>query len=226
MAAVSKRALARSGRNRLLALSCRSMYGLGLPAPPELRDIVKLDLLEQEQEERIKEVWLDQYRFDPRYISRVLDVRGHETMMSRLEESPLFVWPIHYEATSKYYVLLSQYQHKHIFFTSIDSYTQHAENASAYMSVTFYDDLLSKKQKHISLIRAEVIQSLHLPIEAARNLLDDVLLKYQDDAQYETDILRFNANPSGFDIEQYLNTFDFVKTANAKHHDNANDNSN
>ena len=37
--------------------------GLGYPAPPELRDLVKLHLLEQESPRRIQEIWEDQYRY-------------------------------------------------------------------------------------------------------------------------------------------------------------------
>lgn len=198
------------------------VYGMGLPAPPELRDIVKLELLEQETEQRIEQIWLDQYRFDPRYISRTLNKTDHEKLMLRFEECPIFIWPINYESTSKYYVLLSQYQHKHIFLTSIDSYNSNAENASAFMSITFYDELLLKQpQKNISLIRGEVIQSVHLQIETARNLLDEILSNYKDDQQYKDYIQKFNKNPQGFDIDQYLNTFDFIREANAKHQQDA-----
>ena len=42
-------------------ISRRNAYGIGLPAPPELRDIVKLELFEQESDEKLKDIWLDQY---------------------------------------------------------------------------------------------------------------------------------------------------------------------
>ena len=221
MSACIKRIVSRNGA--LNGLSYKTLnvcqikrnfvYGMGLPAPPELRDIVKLELLEQETEKRIEEIWLDQYRFDPRYISRSLDKTNHEKIISRFEECPIFIWPINYSTTNRYYVLLSQYQHKHIFLTSIDSFNNDPENASAFMSVTFYDDLLTK-QKNISLIRGEVIQSVHLQIEIARNLMDDIIDKYKDDEKYR-DVQNFNKNPKGFDLDAYLNTFDFVKNANS-----------
>ena len=140
----------------------------------------------------------------------------HELMTKRLEECPLFIYPIPYEATKKYYVLVSQYQHKHIFFTSIDSYNKDSENASAFLSLTFYDDLLLK-QKNICLIRGEVIQPIHLMIEQARTLVDDVLASYQDETLFTTNIQQFNKNPNGFDVNAYLESFDFVKQANSLH---------
>ena len=185
-----------------------------MPAPPELRDIVKLELLEQEPEQRIKEIWLDQYRSDPRYISRTLTRNHLETISKRFEESPMFIWPIQLEENKRYFVLLSQYQHKHIFFTSIDSYNNNPENAPPYFSITFYDDLVTK-QKDIALIRGEVIEAIRLRIETARNLMDDLLQKYQDEAVYQSTIQKFNIDPQGFDLEAYLSSFDFVKEANA-----------
>eukprot|EP01084_Bolivina_argentea_P223121 377552_1 len=204
--------------NNLLHHSYRSSYGIGLPAPPELRDIAKLELFEQETEIKIEQIWLDQYRFDPRYISRAKNRSIMETLLSRFEECPMFIWPINYESTNKYYVLLSQYQHKHIFFTSIDSYNTNSENASAYLSLTFYDDLInSNRSKDIGLIRGEVIQPLHLTIEKARNLCDDVIDKYENDEQFINHIKQFNNNPKGFDLDKYLNTFEFVRNANDAH---------
>ena len=184
-----------------------------MPAPPELRDIVKLELLEKEPEQRIEEIWLDQYRFDPRYISRALNRNQHQTISKRFEESPMFVWPIKHEESGKYFVLLSQYQHKHIFFTSIDSYNNNPENAPTYFSMTFYDDLITQ-QRDIALVRGEVIEAIRLRIETARELMDDLLERYQDDTKYKDHIQKFNINPQGFDIEAYLDTFDFVKEAN------------
>ena len=196
--------------------SRRNVYGIGMPAPPELRDIVKLDLFEEETEQKIEQIWLEQYRFDPRYISRVINKTNHELLIKRLEECPIFIWPINYGKTQKYYVLLSQYQHKHIFFTSIDSYNSDPENASTYLSLTFYDDLISK-QKNISLIRGEVIQPIHLTIDIARDLIDDLIKNYQTDTSFTNNIQKFNSNPQGFDLEQYLNRFDFVREANMNH---------
>ena len=202
--------VSRLNRHCLHQIQRQSVYGLGLPAPPELRDIVKLELLEQETDQKIEQIWLDQYRFDPRYISRALSRQQHETLTRRFEESPLFIWPIHYESTNKYYVLLSQYQHKHLFFTSIDSFNNNPENAPPYFSVTFYDDLLMK-QKNVALVRGEVIEAIHLRIETARQLMDDLLLQYQDEGSYQDNIRKFNTDPNGFDLESYLNTFEFVR---------------
>eukprot|EP01084_Bolivina_argentea_P242070 406214_1 len=186
------------------------MYGIGLPSPPELRDIVKLELFEQETEQRIEQIWLDQYRFDPRYIGKVTNKATHELLLKRFEKCPMFIWPIKYDATNKYYVLLSQYQHKHIFFTSIDSFNADPENAAAYLSLTFYDDLIVSKQKNITLIRGEVIQPIHLNIENARSLCDTLITKYQDDNEFENCIKKFNYSPEEFDLETYMNSFEFV----------------
>lgn len=207
-------------RQSMLLSKYQFSYGLGFPSPPELRDIVKLELFEQESIRRIEEIWLDEYRFSNRYISRVLSKDCYQTLINRLEECPLFIWPIKYEKSGKYYVLLSQYQYKHLFFTSIDSYHKSAENATSFMVFTIYDDLMfSSVTKDVALVRCEVVDPIHLSIEQGRDLCDSVLNAYQNDIQFEENILMFNNNSAQFDIEQYLNTFDFVRKANEKETD-------
>lgn len=236
---------------------------MGFPAPPELRDVVKLELLEQENARRIEEVWLDQYRFDERYISRILSKEDYETILNRLEECPMFIWPIHVdpqmqkrtqlnesgieeaiEVTNeseskstnnekvenkeekakseknenfeeKYYVLLSQYQHKHIFCTTVDSFNKDQTNAPHYLTISIYNDLVWSKG--VALLRAELVNPIFLPMEKARELVDEIVSKYLNDKQFENDVNTFNTDSQNFPLEQYLNSFDFVKRINQRH---------
>ncbi len=86
-----------------------SGFGMGMPSPPELRDIAKLEYLEKENPRRISEIWMDQYRFHTRYMSRVLNKDDYETFINRLEEGKQFIWPIQTAKDDKYFVLFSQY---------------------------------------------------------------------------------------------------------------------
>ncbi|ETO31956.1 hypothetical protein RFI_05161 [Reticulomyxa filosa] len=149
---------------------------------------------------------------DKRYIGHVLSKDDHDTLLNRLQESKMFIWPISLKDSSRYYVLVSQYQHKHVFFTSADSFHHSANKAVPYLVMTLYDDLIWNKQ--IALVRSEVVDPIHLTIENARSLCEDFFSKYLKDETFDKHINVFNHFSADFDVQKYLEThYEFVKKA-------------
>lgn len=96
--------------------------------------------------------------------------------------------------------LVSQFQGKHCLYTFLEDYKKDPENATPYMVLTVYDELLTKKQ--ISLLRGDLISG-HLSYLDAQRLLALTKRFYLDSAEFKW-VEDFNRRPRDFHFDAYL----------------------
>jgi len=184
----------------------RGSIGYGFAAPPELRDIVKLELLEEQTNDEIKNVWLKQYRNDESRISYAFNEEQWEKLKSRLKESKLFIYPTPWK--QKYFVLLSQMQEKHLFFVPAELFHRDPTTASPYVSISFYDDFLY--DKGLILARAEISALAHVTRDSMLFLMGEFFHYYQDDEAYEL-VKQFNYDSNNFDLQGFIEKYPFTQ---------------
>ena len=111
--------------------------------------------------------------------------------------------------SGNFYVLLSQKQHKHVFFTPVDMFAMNSESALPLFVLSFYHDLIWNKE--IGFIRGELVDPIHFTIQQARTLTNNFVAKYLQDECFEKDIHIFNHKTDTFNIDEYFSKFDFIK---------------
>lgn len=168
------RKLARgASRQRLLApkvLQRRSVSGLAIPGTPRaLRDVAKIDLLQQEEPSRIGAIWEAFHSEGTTVAGDTVGPEEAEEIFKRGGESPTFIFPIRREGG--HFMLFSQYAaaHRMFVFTYLEDYRRNPELAQPWASVHLFDELVTTKG--VGLLRAEVVPERLTKAEASHLLL-------------------------------------------------------
>ena len=185
--------------------------GFSLLAPMNLNEIVKLDVLTQESNDRIKEIWSGSQTVNRTglHICGDLDVQQDRLFRAKGKECPMFVFPVFKDSDDQYMMLLSQFQQNMFILTYLEEYKRNPASARPWMQITLYDELV--KEKAISLYRADFIPELSIPESTT---LSKVLFNmYSDQGMYDSHVLTFNKHPAKFDYNKYLDDVkEMVKT--------------
>lgn len=129
-----------------------SLGGFSYPAPRKLSDIVKLQLLTLHGTERVAEIWNEYHASHKTAFADVLTDSAYNLFRNRIKRCPLFVIPV--PKKDGFFTLLVQFQERHCLLTFLEDYKQNAQQASPYLTVTFFEEML--QSKHIALVRADV----------------------------------------------------------------------
>lgn len=185
-----------------------SKAGFQLPIPYTLDQLVKLELLTQNDGHQIKSIW-DTYHATKRGTAgKSLYAEDFVKLRQRAQRAPLFAHALTRTDEEKgegYFVLVSQYSHPHHFlFAQLEHFQKFPDLAQPYLVLRLYDDLLQSKQ--VALLRAD---SGHTAMTTSdcKYLLDNLITSYLDDAKYEK-VKEFNDSPDTFDLESIFKSSD------------------
>jgi len=180
--------------------------GFGFASPAELRDIVKIELLEQQETSEIKKIWLKQFKKDELRAPFVFSEEQWQTLKKRLAENKMFIFPTPWK--QKYFVLVSQQLEKHIFFVPVEAYQKDINAASPYVSLSFYNDFVH--DHGIVLARAEIINLARMTKDNMMFLLGEFFHYYTDDEAYRL-VHQFNHDSKNFDVDAHMQRYPFTQ---------------
>ncbi|KAE9019687.1 hypothetical protein PR003_g13263 [Phytophthora rubi] len=190
----------RLGRRALLpsrnAFSTKAAAGFSYPGARSLEQIVKLELLENEQAPQIRNIWEDFHADKDDAVATTLGADEFQSLLKRAEAAPYFIFPVYRQ--EGFFNMLCQFQQSCFLLTYLEAFKENPSAAPPCVAVSLYDDLLDKKE--LTLVRADVINMLDK--KESQLLLQQLLASYQDDKLYEH-VDKFNNKPEQFDFESY-----------------------
>ncbi|GAM21886.1 hypothetical protein SAMD00019534_050610, partial [Acytostelium subglobosum LB1] len=172
-----------------------------LGPPPYLKEIVKLEKLQGETPEAIKEIWL-KYHSAKDSICAVIPAETYNKMKLRAKSCPLFVFPL--PGDKGYISILYQWQEDTFMYTFLDQYKKYTINAVPWLSAAHYTDLI--ESKGIVLMRADPNLEVLNTIQA-QFLYNQTQMFLLDDKKFNI-MQTFTYNPQRFDFNQVLKEID------------------
>lgn len=169
------------------------------PCPRRMREIVKMTLIERETPDKVRDVWNTYHSARANNVSCVLTGYQFNLLKKRTKASPFFIFPI--MRKGGHFMLLSQSQDNSNLFTFLEDFKKSPENATPYLVLTMFDELLGKKD--IVPVRGDVIDHLVSKTEA-ENIMMAYLAHYLETGLYEDLVHVFNHNPSKFNHESFI----------------------
>ena len=166
------------------------------PAPRTLNEVVKLELFAEEKPEKIREIWNEYHENRDDAIGSFLSPADHTAIQERGKQKNMFVFPVLRD--DGHFQMLSQVHGKHVVLTMLDEYRLNGANAQPWLSLTFYDELVEKKD--LVLVRGDVLVP-QLSLEEGERLWGNVRHFYLNEPE-QVDM--FNNRPREFDIEAHL----------------------
>ncbi|KAK1940679.1 ATP synthase mitochondrial F1 complex assembly factor 1 [Phytophthora citrophthora] len=195
MLRLGRRALLSSSQTRSFA-SSKAGAGFSYPGARSLEQIVKLELLENEQTEKIRSIWEEFHADKDDAVATTLSTDEFQALVKRAEAAPYFIFPVYRQ--EGFFNMLCQFQQSCFLITYLEAFKENPSAAPPCVAVSLYDDLLEKKE--LTLVRADVINMLDKTESSL--LLKQLLASYQDDKLYEH-VDQFNNKPEQFDFEAY-----------------------
>jgi ATP synthase mitochondrial F1 complex assembly factor 1 len=138
--------------------------GFSFPAPLSLQQIVKLELLVNEESEKIKTIWADYHAPKDDAVAATLSGDDYKLLKQRAKSAPFFVIPVNRQGG--FFNMLCQFQDKCFLVTYLEAYKENPALAPPCLTVSLYDDLLEKKD--VGLIRADIVNMLDKPVRCLR----------------------------------------------------------
>eukprot|EP00614_Pseudopedinella_elastica_P008576 CAMPEP_0172598654 /NCGR_PEP_ID=MMETSP1068-20121228/18706_1 /TAXON_ID=35684 /ORGANISM="Pseudopedinella elastica, Strain CCMP716" /LENGTH=202 /DNA_ID=CAMNT_0013398609 /DNA_START=162 /DNA_END=771 /DNA_ORIENTATION=+ len=166
-----------------------------LPRAKALDEIVKLDLLANESDERVAEIWT-QFHADKEFNFAEVWSTSHfyNFMAAKKSAGRLFIYPV--PRNGGHFILLSEVQESHVLFTYLEDYKRDPSGAKPYLVITFYKEL---KNRDMVLVRGDITPAALDGAESARllGLLKDFYIE-------KTDCVA-DFNKGKFDFEKHIN---------------------
>ncbi|KAG7395756.1 ATP synthase mitochondrial F1 complex assembly factor 1 [Phytophthora boehmeriae] len=176
--------------------STASGSGFSYPGARSLEQIVKLELLENEQPCQIRSIWEDFHKDKDDAVATTLPADEFQSIVERATAAPYFIFPVYRQ--DGFFNMLCQFQQSCFLVTYLEAFKEDPSAAPPCVAVTLYDNLLEKKE--LALVRADVINMLDK--KESELLLQQLLASYQDDKLYDH-VNKFNNQPEQFDFEAY-----------------------
>lgn len=176
--------------------STNAAAGFSYPGARSLEQIVKLELLENEQAPQIRRIWEEFHADKDDAVATTLGASEFQTLVKRAEAAPYFIFPVYRQ--EGFFNMLCQFQQSCFLVTYLEAFRKNPSAAPPCVAVSLYDNLLAEKE--LTLVRADVINMLDK--KESQLLLQQLLSSYQDDKLYEH-VDTFNNKPDQFDFETY-----------------------
>ncbi|KAG2507449.1 hypothetical protein JM16_008871 [Phytophthora kernoviae] len=163
----------------------------------ELKEqIVKLELLKNEQAPQIRSIWEDFHVDKDDAVATTLLADEFQSIVKRATAAPYFIFPVYRQ--EGFFNMQCQFQQSCFLVTYLEAFKEDPSAAPPCVAVTLYDNLLEKKE--LALVRADVINMLDK--KESQLLLQQLLISYQNDKLYDH-VNKFNNQPEQFDFEAY-----------------------
>ena len=144
-------------------------------------------------------IWNEYHHAKPHTVSTVLSTNQYVELISKGKGAPMFIYPVPKGEAPNHFVLVSQNQDKSFVMTFLGDYQRDPTNATPYMVLTCFDELIDSKG--IALMRGDLIS--HLDEDEGHTIMTTMLNGYLRETGYEH-IRRFNHKPNSFKYEEYI----------------------
>ncbi|EKX73504.1 conserved hypothetical protein [Theileria equi strain WA] len=181
-----------------LRLQCRR-FSFTYPVPKSLREVAKVQLLQQRDPETIKQLWNAQFAEKREVVTTSMSVKAYETLSFNSKSAPMFILPVK-RGSGSYFNAILQFASKSVLYTSVDSFkAKGLPNSEPYFILTFFDELA---HRDVVLVRGDVINTRDVSKENARALMDNTIMFYTDFNLFQW-VKTFNKRPQEFDYEEF-----------------------
>lgn len=169
-----------------------------------LNQIMKLESLENKSASEIESIWKEYHQSEDGLYG-VLPKEAYEDMYSRLNEYPVFLFPL--PRSEGYEFIMHQFQEHSCYFTSLINYQAFKENAPACLAITYFTELIEKKG--IVLMRGEYDDKA-INIQEAQCLANQLQLYYGSKEEKKEKLLwTFNKQPETFRHMDLISNFEY-----------------
>ncbi|KAJ0411393.1 hypothetical protein ATCC90586_004379 [Pythium insidiosum] len=170
--------------------------GFSFPAPRTLQQIVKLELLENEEPAEIQRIWENYHAEKDDCIATTMSAVDFNAIKERARSAPFFVFPVYRQGG--FFNMLCQFQDTCFLVTYLEAFKENPGLAPPCLTVSLFDNLVEKKQ--LGLIRADVVNMLDKA--ESEKLLSQLIASYSDKSLFQW-VDKFNNRPNEFDFEAY-----------------------
>jgi len=181
-----------------------SSYSVTGETEKKLKDIMKVELLEDKSIEEIKHIWLE-YHKQKEVLVATIPTNVYETQMKRGKEYPLFIFPL--PRSEGFEFFLVQFALNTVHFTPLLCYQVHKENAPECLNMVHYTEF---SDKGLVLMRGEFDTKV-INAQEAQCLINQLQLYYSKDDSSKLQLLeRFTKEPASFkhmDVIKELENF-------------------
>lgn len=160
------------------------------------RALTRCPAAQREHPHHIRDIWLEYHEGGEDSVGDVLTPGEYGGMMERSRQYPMFVVPVR-KGAGKFWMLVAQWQENTCMFTYLDDFRKNPYAAEPYMAVTYYDELLARKQ----LVLARADKSGYLTKLEAQRVMSLIKKFYLGDSKW---VKTFNETPDEFDFNRYL----------------------
>ena len=169
--------------------------------PKNLGDVIKLEMVEQEQPAQVAAIWEKYHEERPAVAGAAVQIDEYNLISQRARESPMFVHPVF--RGDGYFMLVSQFDPRTSMFAlaNLEDYRRNAALAPPWMSVLMFGDLLTTKA--LGLLRAEAEPERLTKAEIERLLAQ--VRRFHGTNAYDQ-VYIFNHAERRFDINAYVDS--------------------
>lgn len=169
-----------------------------LPCSRELKNVVKLPLLEKESKEKIINIWREKFKEENHVIADYISTNKYESIKKNIKKNSHFIIPL--KKQNGFLNFYSQFlDAKLLFITPLEIYKKSKTNSIPHVTLNFFDEL---KNKEIILTKVHIINNSILKQEAHK--LYNLILAFYSDANLFTYVQKFNNDSRNFSYEEFL----------------------
>ncbi|CDU16961.1 hypothetical protein YYC_03939 [Plasmodium yoelii 17X] len=179
-------------------------FYFSLPCSRELKNIVKLPLLEREDSNKIINIWRDKYKDNKYVIADYVNTSKYELVKKNCKNNAHFIIPC--KNQNGYINFYSQFvDNKLVFITPLESYNKLRSNSVPYVTLNFFDEL---KNKEIILTKLTIVNNTITKDQA--NKFYKYILSFYSDSNYFQYIKKFNNDSRNFNYDEFFNKFKHI----------------
>lgn len=178
----------------------------------KLDEVMKIELLQDKTAEEISQIWTE-YHGSKKCVFAVIPTIEYGDMLTKFQQFPLFAYPI--PRGSGYEFFVQRFVGNTCYFTTLDMYKKHGDNAFPCLAMSHYTEF--EHSKGIVLMHGAP-DTKTLSVHEAQLLALQVKMYYGVTSGVKFNLVRqFNNSPSTFRFTDLLNEFEnFKKDARSR----------
>ncbi|KAI8813544.1 ATP11 protein-domain-containing protein [Cladochytrium replicatum] len=171
------------------------------PLKKPLDEIVKVDLLTNESQEKISEIWNMYFGSKADTICGVMGAKVYMQLFERGKQYPTFVLP--YPRDEGYELFVLQFYGDQVYFTTLLEFQTFKENAPPLLVLSHYNEFF--ESKGIVLMKGDCADAKRLNASEARTLVYLLQMYYATGGQKKFKLVEeFHNNPTTFDYKALI----------------------
>mmetsp|Transcript_6506 Transcript_6506/g.25185 ORF Transcript_6506/g.25185 Transcript_6506/m.25185 type:complete len:204 (-) Transcript_6506:27-638(-) len=200
------RSLLGSGVRALTGKCARAYTPEVLQSRIPLESLVKVELLRQEESQRVREIWLEHHKSKDDAVGDVLTPAEADLIQERSRRAPHFVLPVFRGEGFVNLLANALPGEQRVLFSHLEDYKLNPATAPSQLTLALYDEFAL--DKNIVLMRGEM-SNVMLKKEA-HQLMKLWIHMYTDEPSFEW-VEKFNLRPQEFDFNAYIKAFESLQ---------------